>query len=96
MDLAASMEGCLPDHLDEMRGELQLSALFGKMTAVKQEAVPPFHVDAGVAKDVARSRNMWLPNRTSDYVKSLEAVRRLEDLASLTGWKDADTACLFC
>jgi hypothetical protein len=48
LQLAACMEGCLPDHLDQLHGELQLSALFRQMMAAQQEAVPPVHVDAGV------------------------------------------------
>jgi hypothetical protein len=78
----------LPDHLDRLHGELQLSALLRQMMAAKQEAVPQIHVHAGVWKEVARSRDVWLVNRTSHHIGLVEAVRRLEDLASLTGWEE--------
>jgi hypothetical protein len=56
--------------------------------AAKQEAVPQIHVHAGVWKEVARTRVVWLVNRTSHYIGLLEAVRRLEGLASLTEWRE--------
>jgi hypothetical protein len=66
--LQLAWKGCLPDHLDRLHGELQLSALSRQMMAAKQEAVPQVHVDAGVWKEVARSRDVWLVNRTSHYI----------------------------
>jgi hypothetical protein len=78
----------LPDRLDRLHGELQLSALFRQIMAAKQEAVPQIHVHAGVWKEVARTRVVWLVNRTSHYIGLLEAVRRLEGLASLTEWRE--------